>query len=91
MDSSDELNELLKTPPKEEDSDADIEKEFDPKFAERIKKIDKLLDDEKNEEKELEQFRLENVKFRDRLQMELTESVIKVMFRNNQQYLKVKL
>ena len=88
--SSDELNELLKTPPKEEDNDEDIEKEFNPNFAEKIQKMDELIEEEKKEEREFQEFRQENAKFRDRLELEITESVIKKMFSNNLTYLKVK-
>ena len=56
-----------------------------------MKKIEKLLEEEKKEEIEFQEFRKENAKLRDRVQVEITESVIKKLFKNNVQYLKVNL
>ena len=63
------------------DNDCDIEKEFDPYFAEKMKKIEKLLEEEKKEEIEFQEFHKENAKLRDHVQVEITESVIKKLLK----------
>ena len=42
-----DLDEILRSPPTAKDNDCDIEKEFDPYFAKKMKKIEKLLEEEK--------------------------------------------
>ena len=71
------MDEILRSPPTAKDNDCDIEKEFDPYFAEKMKKIEKLLEEEKKEEIEFQEFRKENAKLPYRGQVEITESVIK--------------
>lgn len=85
---SDDINELLKTPPEIEGYE-DIENEFDPHLDEHIRKIDEYLEEERLEEIRYQEFLQENSKYRDRLEKELTEPVLKNMFRKNLQYLKV--
>ena len=76
-----DLDEIWRSPPTAKDNDCDIEKEFDPYFAEKMKKIEKLLEEEKKEEIEFQEFRKENAKLRDRVQVEITESVIKKLLK----------
>ena len=85
---SDDINELLKTPPEIEGYE-DIENEFDPHLDEHIRKIDEYLEEERLEEIRYQEFLQENSKYRDRLEKELTEPVLKNLFRKNLQYLKV--
>ena len=87
--SSQEIIDLLKSPPEKKDSDSD--QEVDPTFMERNDRLDKELEEERNEEIRYQKSRRENAKLRDRIEQEITEPVLQKMFKNNLEYLQVLL
>ena len=64
-------------------NDLDIESKFDPFLKLKMGKADEYLENERLEELKHQEFLKENQAYRDQLEVEVTQSVIKKMFTTN--------